>query len=557
MCNFQYITMKNLYLLLFLSISVAAYAQNTVGLLSYNAAQTYQAYTLIYPHNQANVFLINNCGEIIHTWEDDENFRPGNTAYILPNGNLVKAKRDAVVTDDAIWAGGGGEIVEIRSWDNDLLWSFEMNDSLHRLHHDIEPMPNGNILMVVWEWISLEDAIQAGRDSTTLVEGELWAEKIIEVNPTTDEIVWEWRVMDHVIQDFDASKDNFGVVSEHRELIDLNWDNNEGKADWLHVNSIDYNEELDQIMISVPYFDEIWVIDHTTTTEEAASHSGGFTNHGGDIIYRVGNQAAYQKGDSTDQILFFQHDAHWTNEFLPSSHPDFGKIVVFNNRVGADFSTVEIFESTWDMYISDYTHFQGTYPPYEFTQTIQHPIPSAIHSTGLSSGQLLPNGNILICAGRYGYLAELNMNQEVVWEYKTPLRGGQTASQGDSLTLNNNLTFRAFKYPIDYEAFDGKDLSAKGFIELNPNEDFCDQLVSTNEPTLMQTNIYPNPATDLIHFSWDSGTLIQLEVYDNLGRLRLTDTGNGGMHFLDVSGLEAGLYFLRYDGGSVRKVMIK
>lgn len=549
--------MKNIITFLFLSMSLSIYSQNTVGLLTYNASQTYQGYTMIFPHNQANVFLLNNCGEVVHTWEDEDNFRPGNTAYLLPNGNMVKTKRDDVVTDDAIWAGGGGEFVEIRSWENDLLWSFEMNDTIHRLHHDIEPMPNGNILMITWERLSLEEAVEAGRDATTLTQGELWAEKIIEVDPNTDEIVWEWRVMDHVIQDFDESKDNFGVVSEHRELIDLNWDQNDGKADWLHFNSIDYNATLDQIMISSPYFDEIWVIDHTTTTEEAAGHTGGFTNHGGDIIYRVGNQEAYQKGDSTDQILFFQHDAHWANEFLPGSHPDFGKMVVFNNRVGADFSTVEIFQSSWDMYISDYMDFQGTYPPYEFTQTVKHPTPSAIYSTGLSSGQLLPNGNILICAGRYGYLVELNMDNEIVWEYKTPLVGGQAASQGDSLSINNNLTFRAFKYPIDYSAFDGKDLSMKGFIELNPDEEFCNQLVSINEPDVMQTKIYPNPSTDLIHFSWDSGTLIHIDIYDDLGRLRMSDTGNGGMHFLDVSTLESGLYFLRYDGGGVRKIIVK
>lgn len=547
--------MKNIIIIAILTISHNLFSQNTVGLLSYNATQTYQGYTLIYPHHQPHVYLLNNCGEVVHCWEDEDNFRPGNTAYLLANGNLVKTKRDAIVTDDPMWAGGGGEIVETRTWDNELLWSFELNDEAHRLHHDIAPMSNGNILMVTWEWVSKEAAIAAGRDSTNMSQGELWSEKIIEVNPETDEIVWEWRVMDHLIQDFDESKENFGDVSAHRELIDFNWENNEGKADWLHINSIDYNEVLDQIMISVPYFDELWVIDHTTTTEQAASHSGGFTNHGGDLIYRVGNQQAYQQGDSTDQILFFQHDGHWVNEFIPSSHPDFGKMVVFNNRVGTDFSTVEVFESSWDMYISDYMDFQDTYPPYEFTQTITHPEPSAIYSTGLSSGQLLPNGNTLICAGRLGYIVELNMDKEVVWEYKVPLVSGQPASQGDSLSAGNNLTFRAFKYPVDYEAFEDKDLSAKAYIELNPNEDYCNQLVSIHEATPMQTKIYPNPAAAVLHFSWNSGELIQIRIFDNLGRLRLSETGNGGMHFVDVRDLESGLYFVAY-GEGVHKLMI-
>lgn len=548
--------MKYISLLLFLSIIVVSIGQNTVGLLSYDISQTYQGFTLIFPHNQPNVFLINNCGEIVHTWEDDENFRPGNTAYLRADGSIVKTKRDAIVAGDAIWAGGGGAIVEIRSWENDLVWSFEMNDSTQRLHHDIEPLPNGNILMVAWEKISEAAAIETGRDPMTMSQGELWPEKIIEVDPVTDEIVWEWHVMDHLIQDFDSSKNNFGVVSDHRELVNINWDRNDGKADWLHINSIDFNSELDQIMISVPYFDELWVIDHTTSTAQASIHSGGFTNHGGDIIYRVGNQQAYKKGDSTDQILFFQHDGHWANEFIPITHPDFGKMVVYNNRVGVDYSTVEIFQSAWDMYISDYMDFQGTYPPYEFIQTVQHPIPSAIHSTGLSSGQLLPNGNILICSGRQGYLVELNMDGEIVWEYKTPLVGGQPASQGDILQINNNLTFRAFKYPIDYSAFDGRDLSKKGFIEMNPDEEYCDELTPTNELIQMKTKIYPNPATELLHLSWDSGEVIQIEIFDDLGRLVLSEIGNGGMHFMDVSRLGDGIYFARFGKGVIGKFVL-
>ncbi|MFT7451458.1 MAG: hypothetical protein ACI9VN_002182, partial [Patescibacteria group bacterium] len=69
------------------------HSQNTVGLLDYDVTQSYQGYTMIYPHNQPNVYLIDNCGEIVHSWTDDEDFRPGNTAYLRPDGSLVKTKR--------------------------------------------------------------------------------------------------------------------------------------------------------------------------------------------------------------------------------------------------------------------------------------------------------------------------------------------------------------------------------------------------------------------------------------------------------------------------------
>lgn len=127
------------------------YGQNTVGLLSYNNDKTYDGYTLIYPHNQPHVYLLNNCGEIVQTWRDSSIYRPGNTAYITKDAKLIKAKRKGVVVNDPIWYGGGGAIVEIRDWDNNLEWSYEINDSMYRMHHDIKVMPNGNILLLVWE----------------------------------------------------------------------------------------------------------------------------------------------------------------------------------------------------------------------------------------------------------------------------------------------------------------------------------------------------------------------------------------------------------------------
>ena len=63
-------------------------AQNTIGLLSYKPAQSFDGYNLIYPHSQANVYLLDNCGEIVHTWPDDAQWRPGNTAMLHTDGNL-------------------------------------------------------------------------------------------------------------------------------------------------------------------------------------------------------------------------------------------------------------------------------------------------------------------------------------------------------------------------------------------------------------------------------------------------------------------------------------
>ena len=551
--------MKRILLFAFLFSSYLASSQNTVGLLSYDITRSYQGYTMIYPHNQPNVYLLDNCGEIVHTWTDEDNFRPGNTAYLRDDGSIVKCKRDKDSTAmNPIWAGGGGQFVEVRSWDNDLIASFDLNNETARLHHDIAPMPNGNILMISWENKSREEAIAAGRDTALLNQQNLWPEMILEWNPDMDSIVWEWHAWDHLVQDFDDTKENFGSVSENFRLINLNYDTNDGASDWMHANALDYNEELDQIMISIPTFSELWVIDHSTTTEEAAGHFGGNSNHGGDLIYRVGNPMAYNRGDAGDQILFYQHDTHWANEFLEDFDPNYGKIVCFNNRVGEDYSSIEIFQSSYTMYESDYETFQNAFPPFEFDGTRTYPdsTPFAFHSTGLSSAQYLPNGNLLTCSGRQGYIVELTPNNDIVWEYVTPRIGVNPATQGDTLALNNNLTFRAFRYPIDYSAFDGKDLEPKGWIELEPNEDWCDRLVSTTTPVEVSSTVYPNPATDMIHVIWDSGELVNIQITDILGRTRKSIKGNGGMKYVDVSDLEPNIYFVTLNGGVAHKLMV-
>ncbi len=553
--------MKHLFILIlflfFFSSNIFA-QEKTVGLLNYDPALAYDGYNLLYPHNQPNVYLLNNCGEVVHKWEDDPGFRPGNTAYLQEDGRIIKCKRPAGVAGNPIWAGGGGGTVEIRDWDNNLEWSFTINDSLARLHHDIAPMPNGNILMIVWELKTEAEAIQAGRDTSKLVEGELWPDYIIEVNPTSNEIVWEWHAWDHLIQDYDATKDNYGVVADHPELININWDTNEGKADWHHSNAIDYMPERDQIILSVPTFHEIWVIDHTTTTEEAAGHTGGFSGKGGDLVYRWGNPAAYDKGDSTDQKLFYQHDTHVVDDYLDFNHPQFGKIALFNNRVEADVSTVNVINPPFDMYEWTYPlEADGTFGPSSFDLTIKHPEPTRMHSTGLSSVQFLPNGNTLICVGRWGYVFELTPTNEIVWEYITPQIKQLPATQGDTLAMNDNLTFRVSRIPSMHPAFAGKDLSSQGYLELNPDSTYCGLVLSTAESfENFSITVFPNPASDELVMEWKAGRYADIEIIDLNGRVRKQFMGMGGRRYMSIADLEKGMYIVRINKVGVKKLII-
>lgn len=543
--------------LFFLFSLFPLFAQNTLGLISNQALQSFPGYNLIYPHNQSNVYLLDNCGQIVHSWEGQSDDQPGNTAYVLENGNLVKTKRNSNPNADPIWAGGGGAFVEIRNWENQLLHLFELNDSLFRLHHDIAPMPNGNILMIAWASKTYAEAVEAGRDTNLLAQKKLWSEVVLEWNPEGDSIVWEWHVWDHLVQDYDPQKANYGSVAGRPELINLNYDEHNGHPDWLHINAIDYNPVLDQIALSVPYFNELWIIDHSTTTEEATSHSGGNSDKGGDLLFRWGNPLAYEKGDSTYKKLFFQHDVHWVEPGATKGSPNYSRLALFNNRVGINLSTANVLNTGFDEESNAYSFDGIRYGPSGFERTASHPgsdIRSA--SAGLSSAQVLPNDNFLICSGRWGYTYELTPDDKIVWEYVTPISRGQKANQGDTLSITENLTFRLKRYPLDYAGFIGRDLSPKGYLELNPNVDFCNVLTSVSPTPDNDIKLFPNPVSKQLIVEGLHPGQYQIHVYDQWGRLVETFTGRGFQKIIDTSLWHNGLYFIRINEHPARKVVV-
>ncbi len=531
------------------------YAQNTVGLLSYDLEKAFDGYNLIYPFGQPNVYLLNNCGQIVHQWDGNEDFRPGKTAYLREDGSIVITKEHKSHQGDTIWAPGSGAIIEIRDWDNNLLWDFELNNSEFRLHHDIALMPNGNILAVAWHRKSFQEAFEWGRDTSNLTDDALYSEAIFEIDPEKNEIVWEWYAWDHMIQNFDSTKPNFGLVSEHPELINLNYDTRGGKASWLHFNSIDYSEELDQIILSVPGFNEIWVLDHSVSTEEASGHVGGRIGVGGDIAYRWGNPHAYDRGTASEQKLFFQHDVAWVDDFVDGAFEHYGKIEFFNNRIGPDYSAGQLLRSPFDMYDWIYPKTNMVWGPPDYDLTVTHPDTTALYSNILSSVQLLPNNNWLICSGRSGYSFELDSEGALIWEYRTPFKAGLPVSQGDSLQVNDNFTFRMDRYPVDFVAFEGKDLSPKGYIEQNPNESFC--TISSIAQTADQTGfqIFPNPSNDWIHVNHPQTLIRSVELFDALGNRYLQIAPNSTQSGIDIGALGNGIYLLRINKRYVYKII--
>lgn len=440
--------------ILFVRPALAADEGQTVGLFR-NDPGAFQGYTLFTPRHYNTTYLIDMEGRLVHSWEAD---RRVEHALLLENGLLLRAVKTNLPKYERLPMVHG--LLELVDWDGSVVWSFRYADDKGVLHHDFTALENGNFLMNSYESISREDAIAAGRNPDTIPADPVLAERILEVKPNMEEgggeIVWTWTVWDHLIQDFDSTKENYGDVGMHPELFDVNYMRRPNR-DLNHVNSVDYNEALDAIVISFHITDEIFVLDRSTTIEEAASSSGGRYGKGGDILYRFGNPRVYRAGTDADQRYNALHNAHW----IPDGLKDAGKIMVLNNNFRGEKSVLELLE----LPIKQDGSFDMSQPA-ATTMVFDE-----FKTTNMGGAQRLPNGNTLVFESVEGRILEITPDKTVVWEYVNPVERNGPVAQGDAIPANPrsgdllNEYFLAYRYAPDYPGLSGRELAPKGVIE--------------------------------------------------------------------------------------------
>ena len=551
-----------LLLLALMVFALPLHSQITVGTLL-NTENSLQGYTFFSPFSGTKAYLVDNCGRLINQW--DRGTQPGLSAYFLENGLMLRTYKVSPQGPFTSASNAGG--LELVDWENNTVWSIEWNTPTQLSHHDAVYMPNGHILVLTWELVYEAELIELGRDPDQIAsEGYMWSERILEIEPIgTNQynILWEWSIKDHYIQDFDPDKSNYGVIAEHPELFDinlpeLNSSNSNAPWDWNHFNSIDYNAFLDQILLSVRNSDEIWILDHSTTTAEAASHSGGNYMKGGDILFRWGNLSAYDQGPISDQRYFGQHGANW----IPDGYPDGNKIMVYNNgngRPGPDYSSVEIL---WP-----YQNAMGGYPLVD--GKFSPPDPDWVYGDGqendfysafLSNAQRLENGNTLINAGSPGRIFEIDTEENIVWEYEIPLFGDIPAEQGQFISQNSN--FRAYKYPASYPGLEGKDLTPGATIEIGTDPLSCTIFGTTNTEDLSVENtllVAPNPVVGdrlFVHLTLSTEKINQLLIFNTMGQLQWKGNVQTSKVEISIADWPSGVYFIKIPGLPISKFII-
>lgn len=483
--------------------------------ISFAYSQQYGLYTLYAVKDGTTANLVDTSSNIYHTWTFSSSKRTVYSTYLDDDKNLWRTYKP---TGNSGFTGPIHGGIQKLDWDGNTLWDFTYySNGVYTPHHDICPMPNGNILLICYEYKSSTEATAAGSTGGTYI----YSEKIVEMQQTgtnSYSIVWEWSLWDHMCQDVSAGTNYVSNTDDHPELMNINYSGGGDSHDKYHMNGIDYNEDLDQIVVSMHNMDAVFVIDHSTTTSEAASHLGGNSGMGGDFLYRWGNPASYGASGTTQFDVI--HDAHWISSDNPN-YPDY--LAAFNNEGGSGTnSAVTIWLPPYNGY--NYTMTPGVQTP--TSEDYQYNASWGTSNEGNS--EQLPNGNMLLCRTMGSTIYEINSSGSTIWTYsvggmmgsshayrftKCEIRGpiaSITADTdiclGDAVTLTGVGTSVTESSPSYQYAWN----STNGFSSTSPSDTDTPSSTTTYNVTITNTslgcwdtasvtvNVHPLPATPVI-----------------------------------------------------------
>ncbi|MEI6695491.1 MAG: aryl-sulfate sulfotransferase [Bacteroidota bacterium] len=512
----------------------------------WNSSKAYNGYTLF--GTRGTSYLIDMEGHVIHTWPLGTNprFTEAGTLLDAVGGNP---------SSQNTW--------KELDWNGNTVWQYTETRSTYHGHHDFAKIFNPKLGDSTFIYIANKDltsaqCLAAGCDATnTYTNPQMDA--IVEVDRQGN-IIWEWCFFDHVVQDLYPSLPTYGVIANTPGKIDLNIRGNSVKSDWMHCNSLDYNQTLDLIVINSVH-GEFYVIDHGNTfiANQPANSIALAAGSGGDFKYRFGDPAKYDKGDPPSVLdnwekataghkqLGGSHDIQWIKSGLPGA----GNFLIFNNAEN-------LFELTPQSYIVEINPFlnaagvnTGNFvnPPdagYNVVNTPDNNLMkekknvskqivwkyssknnTSFYSTIGSSAQRLPNGNTLVCSMNDGHFFEVApLDTSIVWEYINPMtRDGIKKVKVDNYPTYNGV-FRAYRYTNTHPALNGQILTPGNTMtgatpnyfvpaDLNTIKEYNDV---NQSPDLLNQN-YPNPFSNstTIEFEIFDSKYVNLDIYDFSG----------------------------------------
>lgn len=474
--------------------------------ITLNTKEATPSYTLFETYR--GNYLIDNCGQIVNEWEGVR--FTDNHVKLLPNGNIIYIKDNQV---------------RIRDWDNNIISLTGYDISNIMLEYEVIVMPNGNFLCLGREQLTRSQLANLGYDINFGFPS--YMDVVVEIDPDIEQVVWMWNIKDHMIQKRSSFSANFGDIGDNPRKLDMgaisdfDWEGDET----FMINGFDYNPDLDLIALSIRKIGEVILIDHSTTTEEARGSTGGDHGHGGDVLFRWGNPQNYERGNSADRYLYFQHNPNW----VPHGEHK-GKIMIFNNGLSArTYSSVEIIDPSMDanghFILPNNQAFLLDEQPISINETTT----GTVFRSGYTSGaKVLPNGNVFVTTGQDARMFEMTIDGEIIWNYYIEDAG---------------YIFRSEKYPMTYSAFEGKDLTPMGALEIPPSNYDCD-LFTTNTNIELDIKIDILQNSNQVFIESENVGLFDLNVYNINGQLMFNSV-NKSEHIINKSLFNAGQYIFQ------------
>jgi len=269
---------------------------------------------------------------------------------ILEDGNLL------YLTE------GAPKIIDFE--DQTILWQ----DRKMAGHHSILLTPMGTVMMIVSDWFEVDyDPWKPAN--------KVHGDKIVEIDPETHQILWEWRLRDYV-----------DPVAHHHEmemakLVD-------GSRPWSHCNTLKYypdyrfrGKRTDAVLLNSRHLDTFWMIDRAT----------------GDILWSCGQHGTIGRRDPPEEPLFSHaHDV----EKLPN-----GNFLMYDNGNYRAEPLSRALEIRIDFAAKTASEvWSWTEPGFR------------LYDWCMGDANRLPNGNTLITNSLMGRIIEVTRSGDKVWE---------------------------------------------------------------------------------------------------------------------------------------------
>ncbi|CAN5140600.1 aryl-sulfate sulfotransferase [soil metagenome] len=355
-----------------------------------NLSKVSPGYTLIAPYNRiananpnfkGKIYLLDLLGNPVHTWTVD---KQPLYSQLRKNGNLLVVM-EAPSYSHPLPPGGNTGTIEELDWNSKVVWKYQ-NEAMH---HDFVDLPNGNILIALWEKTpnQIASTIQGGTPNTTLNDS-VFSDNIVEIN-RQGKIVWSWHAYDHL----DPAKDVIGDL-----MPQFAWTYTNGLVYTPH-NPIDGSEAF---VISMRSLSEVIMVRKSDGQILWRSPKDMFNNQHDPTVLPNGN------------IMVF--DNSFTR--APNPFPSYGSRVVEVNP-----KTNQI---AWQ-----FDGGAGVIDKIRFFAPI------------VGGAQRLPNGNTLITDGPKGHIFEVTKDKKVVWDLVSPYTTQQTGE------FPNNFLFKSRRILAD------------------------------------------------------------------------------------------------------------